>query len=94
MGEHVKSHLVTELGTDVPRMVVMEVDGSGSLRDILLRDLSRDMEGEFKRLYGEALAPVLLRAMGELAAETAMSFFDMDEHLEALNFAETLDGAG
>lgn len=94
--KHVRVQSFHEMGTDVPRMVVMSVEGSGTMRDIILHDLTVDMEGELGRFYGEALAPVLIRAISELAAETALKFFDMDEHIEAFTALgqENPDGAG
>lgn len=50
--------------------------------DTLLTDLTQDMEKRLAEFYGEALAPVLIKAMAELAAETAMKFFHLDETLK------------
>lgn len=52
-----------------------------SMYDILLDDLIQDMEQRLAEFYGEALAPVLIRAMAELAAETALKFLHLDDHL-------------
>lgn len=50
--------------------------------ELLKDDLAADLERALAEFYGEALAPVLLKAQADLCAETALKFLHLDELLE------------